>query len=172
MKWKTSSQRSCWNYPGWEGKPVEVNTYQDCQKLGVACIYQELSVIPPLTVAQNVFLGREPRNGPFIDYAKMNQMTQELIDKYEFPLKPTTVVDNLGIGQSYEVEIYDPLLHTFKGFGCLDQKRVSGAAVELDGGRVMIVGNWYADDGIELFDGKGTFSHVRNVSQTRCVPHL
>ena len=83
----------------WEGKPVEVNTYQDCQKLGVACIYQELSVIPPLTVAQNVFLGREPRNGPFIDYAKMNQMTQELIDKYEFPLKPTTVVDNLGIGQ-------------------------------------------------------------------------
>ena len=80
--------------------------------------------------------------------------------------------DNLGIGQSYEVEIYDPLLHTFKGFGCLDQKRVSGAAVELDGGRVMIVGNWYADDGIELFDGKGTFSHVRNVSQTRCLPHV
>ena len=89
----------------WEGKPVEVNTYQDCQKLGVACIYQELSVIPPLTVAQNVFLGREPRNGPFIDYAKMNQMTQELIDKYEFPLKPTTVVDNLGIGQRQLIEI-------------------------------------------------------------------
>ena len=54
----------------WEGNPVEINTYQDCQKLGVACIYQELSVIPPLTVAQNVFLGREPRKGPFIDYAK------------------------------------------------------------------------------------------------------
>ena len=30
----------------WEGKPVEINNYQDCQKLGVACIYQELSVIP------------------------------------------------------------------------------------------------------------------------------
>ena len=66
----------------WEGKPVEINNYQDCQKLGVACIYQELSVIPPLTVAQNVFLGREPRKGPFIDYAKMNQMTQELIDHW------------------------------------------------------------------------------------------
>ena len=89
----------------WEGNPVEINNYQDCQKLGVACIYQELSVIPPLTVAQNVFLGREPRKGVFIDYAKMNQMTQELIDKYQFPLKPTTVVDNLGIGQRQLIEI-------------------------------------------------------------------
>ena len=89
----------------WEGKPVTINNYQDCQKLGVACIYQELSVIPPLTVAQNVFLGREPRTGPFINYAKMNKMTQELIDKYQFPLKPTSVVANLGIGQRQLIEI-------------------------------------------------------------------
>ena len=98
----------------WEGKPVEINNYQDCQKLGVACIYQELSVIPPLTVAQNVFLGREPRNGPFIDYGKMNRMTQELIDRYQFPLKPTTVVDNLGIGQRQLIEILKGLSQNSK----------------------------------------------------------
>lgn len=98
----------------WEGKPVEINNYQDCQKLGVACIYQELSVIPPLTVAQNVFLGREPRNGPFINYKKMNQMTQELIDKYQFPLKPTTIVDNLGIGQRQLIEILKGLSQNSK----------------------------------------------------------
>ena len=99
----------------WEGKPVEINNYQDCQKLGVACIYQELSVIPPLTVAQNVFLGREPRKaGKIIDYKKMNQMTQELIDKYEFPLKPTTVVDNLGIGQRQLIEILKGLSQNSK----------------------------------------------------------
>ena len=45
----------------WEGKEVQVSSYADVQKLGIACIYQELSVEPPLTVAQNVFLGREPR---------------------------------------------------------------------------------------------------------------
>ena len=89
----------------WEGKPVEINSYQDCQKLGVACIYQELSVIPPLTVAQNVYLGREPKKGALIDYKKMNEMTQELIDRYEFPLKATTIVDNLGIGQRQLIEI-------------------------------------------------------------------
>ncbi len=80
--------------------------------------------------------------------------------------------DNLGIGQSFEVELYDPVTHETKGFGCLDQKRVSGAAVELDSGRVMITGNWYADDGIEMFDGKTSFYHVRNVSQSRYLPHV
>ena len=98
----------------WEGQPVEVNSYQDCQKLGVACIYQELSVIPPLTVAQNVYLGREPRRGKLIDFKKMNQMTQELIDKYDFPLKPTTVVDNLGIGQRQLIEILKGLSQNSK----------------------------------------------------------
>ena len=80
--------------------------------------------------------------------------------------------DNLGIGQSFEVELYDPATHESKGFGCLDQKRVSGAAVELDSGRVMITGNWYTDDGIEMFDGNSSFSHVRNVSQSRYLPHV
>ena len=98
----------------WEGQPVEINSYQDCQKLGVACIYQELSVIPPLTVAQNVFLGREPRKGKFIDYKKMNDMTRELIEKYDFPLKPETVVDNLGIGQRQLIEILKGLSQNSK----------------------------------------------------------
>ncbi len=98
----------------WEGKPVEINNYQDCQKLGMACIYQELSVIPPLTVAQNVFLGREPRKFGMIDHAKMNQMTQELIDRYDFPLNPTTVVENLGIGQRQLIEILKGLSQNSK----------------------------------------------------------
>ena len=80
--------------------------------------------------------------------------------------------DNLGIGQSFEVELYDPATHQSKGFGCLDQKRVAGAAVELDSGRVMITGNWYTNDGIEIFDGKTRFSHVRDVTQSRYLPHL
>lgn len=80
--------------------------------------------------------------------------------------------DNLGIGQSFEVELYDPVTHQTRGFGCLDQKRVSGAAVELDSGRVMIAGNWYADDAIEVFDGKTAFTHVRDVTQFRSLPHV
>lgn len=95
----------------WDGKQVEINNYKECQKLGIACIYQELSVIPPLTVAQNVFLGREPRRMGLIDHKKMNEMTQALIDQYDFPLSPTTLVSNLGIGLRQLVEI-------LKGLSC------------------------------------------------------
>ena len=80
--------------------------------------------------------------------------------------------DNLGISQSFEVEMYDPVTHHFDGFGCLDQKRASATAIELDSGRVFISGNWYADDEMEFFDGQATFSHVKAVRQPRYLPHL
>ena len=80
--------------------------------------------------------------------------------------------DNLGIGQSFEVEMYDPNTHEFKGFGSLDKKRASAAAVELDSGKVMIVGNWYAEDGIEMFDGRFKFTPVKDVVQPRYLPHV
>ena len=80
--------------------------------------------------------------------------------------------DNLGISQSFEVELYDPMTHTCKGFGCLNQKRASAAAVELDHGQVLITGNWYADDEMELYDGKASFSHAKAVSQSRYLPHV
>lgn len=80
--------------------------------------------------------------------------------------------DNLGISQSYEVEMYDPATHHFDGFGCLDQKRASATAIELDSGKVLITGNWYADDGMECFDGQTSFSHVKTIRQSRYLPHL
>lgn len=80
--------------------------------------------------------------------------------------------DNLGISQSHEVEMYDPVMHYFDGFGCLDQKRASAAAIELDSGKVLITGNWYADDGMECFDGQTSFSHVKAITQPRYLPHL
>ncbi len=97
----------------WKGQEVEIHSLKDCQALGIACIYQELSVIPALTVAQNIYLGREPKRGRtgLIHYKKMNQMAQEFIDKYEFPLKATDMVDSLGIGLRQLVEI-------LKGLSC------------------------------------------------------
>ncbi|PXV84902.1 monosaccharide ABC transporter ATP-binding protein (CUT2 family) [Lachnotalea glycerini] len=91
----------------WKGKEVDINNSKDLQSLGIACVYQELSVIPVLTVAQNIYLGKEPKikNTGLIDYKKMNQMAQSLIDQYEFPLKSTDIVDTLGIGLRQLVEI-------------------------------------------------------------------
>ena len=68
---------------------------------------------------------------------------------------------NLGIGQSYEVEMYDPATHTFVGLAALDRKRTLFSATEIDSGRVVIAGNWYADDAIELFDADLQFRPVK-----------
>lgn len=97
----------------WKGEEVEINSLKDCQELGMSCIYQELSVIPALTVAQNIYLGREPKIGKtgLIDYKKMNKMAQDLIDQYEFPLNARDTVDSLGIGLRQLVEI-------LKGLSC------------------------------------------------------
>lgn len=79
---------------------------------------------------------------------------------------------NLGIGQTFEVERYDPVAHRFEGFGCLDRKRTLFSAVELDSGRVLISGNWYERDEIELFDGRKFFTHVKPVSTPRAAPFM
>ena len=79
---------------------------------------------------------------------------------------------NLGIGQSYEVEMYDPATHTFVGLGALDRKRTLFSATEIDSGRVVIAGNWYADDAIELFDTDQQFRPVKKTSQMRSRPYI
>lgn len=77
----------------------------------------------------------------------------------------------LGIGQIYSVEIYDPTTHSFKGFGCLDQKRCFASATEIDSGRVVVTGNWYNLDDIELFDGQKHFTSVKQTTQSRSTFH-
>lgn len=78
----------------------------------------------------------------------------------------------LGIGQTYSTEIYDPATHTFGDFGCLDRKRAQSMGVELDSGKVMIAGNWYHDDGIEMFDGHKSFAYVKDVETGHGHPFL
>ena len=80
--------------------------------------------------------------------------------------------EGMGVGQSYGVEMYDPSNRSFTGFGCLDKERTLASALELDSGRVIITGNWYSDDEIEMFDGQKFFSSVKSVATGRVVPYL
>ena len=79
---------------------------------------------------------------------------------------------NLGIGQSYEVELYDPETHTSVGIAGLETKRAMASALALDDGRVVITGNWYHEDAIEIYDGKNRFMPVKGVSIGRCTPYI
>lgn len=76
----------------------------------------------------------------------------------------------LGIGQTFTVEWYDPQRHTFSGFSCMDTKRSLLSMAEIGGGQVVIAGNHYHDDVIELFDGQRRFAFVKKGSAPRTRP--
>ena len=78
----------------------------------------------------------------------------------------------IGIGQTFLAELYDPVTHTFAAFGSMEQKRTGASALELDSGRVVIAGNWYHDDGIEVFDGQKHFTYVKDVTVERQHPYI
>lgn len=79
---------------------------------------------------------------------------------------------NLGIGQSYEVEMYDSETHTSEGFGSLDRNRAFAQGVAIGGGQVLIAGNHKDNDAFEIFDGKKSFHNVKRTSVWRSSPYL
>lgn len=78
----------------------------------------------------------------------------------------------LGIGQNYYAELYDPACHTSNGFGCLEYNRSFPSAEPFGGNRVLIAGNWYHSDGMEIFDGNNSFVDVKKCSVNRSRPFI
>ncbi len=72
---------------------------------GIAIVHQELTLIPKLTVGENIFFGKEPRRGFRIDWDKLYADTAALLRKYKLPISPFDVVENLGVGQMQMTEI-------------------------------------------------------------------
>lgn len=89
----------------YRGKEVEINIPQDAQALGITMIHQELNLMPHLTVAQNIFIGREPEKGVFLDEKKMNKMAEELLGSLNIDISPTARVNHLSIAKQQMVEI-------------------------------------------------------------------
>jgi D-xylose transport system ATP-binding protein len=85
-------------------------TIKDAEKAGLAVIYQELALVEEMTVAENIFLGREPRRwGAFIDWPRMYREAQALLDRFKVGLDPAAPVRTLGVGQKQLVEIIKAL---------------------------------------------------------------
>ena len=78
----------------------------------------------------------------------------------------------LGIGQTFTLELYDPVEHRFTGYGCLEKKRCFSNTLSMGNGEFIISGNWYHEDCIELYDGSRQNKFVKPVSQQRSLPHI
>ncbi len=92
-----------------DGQPVEINNRQDARDCGISVIYQELSLIPALSVMENIFLGQEEIKCGFLDSKSMRERVQSLIDHYQFGLDPDAIVQSLGMAQRQMVEILKAL---------------------------------------------------------------
>lgn len=88
-----------------DGNLVDINSVNDSQTYNIAVIHQELNLIPSLTVAENIFLGREPKKGIVIDKKKMYADSREILDKLGVNISERDYVSNLSIASQQMVEI-------------------------------------------------------------------
>lgn len=90
-----------------KGREVEIPNPRAAQQLGISMIHQELSLMPHLTIAQNVFIGREPRGflNFTVDDKEINRATQQLMSLLHLQLDPRTKVANLTVAKQQMVEI-------------------------------------------------------------------
>jgi len=92
-------------------KPVGFRNTKDAQKAGIAMIHQELNLVQDLTIAENIFLGRELVDSfGFLERKRMNDRTGELLKRLRLDIDPTSKVSSLKVGQQQVVEIAKALL--------------------------------------------------------------
>ncbi len=91
----------------YKGQEVDIPNPRAAQLLGISIIHQELNLMPHLTVAQNIFIGREPRRGlPFwLDEDQINRQAQELFEMMHLKLDPRAKVADLTVAKQQMVEI-------------------------------------------------------------------
>ncbi|RDV00777.1 sugar ABC transporter ATP-binding protein [Trinickia dinghuensis] len=84
---------------------VRFSSTSEAQAAGIAIIHQELNLVPHLSVAENLYLAREPKRGPFVDSRKLNADAVRCLQRIGLDVAPTTPVGTLSIAQQQMVEI-------------------------------------------------------------------
>jgi D-xylose transport system ATP-binding protein len=90
-------------------EPLRMRTITDAEKAGIAVIYQELALVPDLTVAENIFLGKEPTSYGLIDWLTVFGRARELLGRFAVNIDPMARVGDLGVGRQQLVEIVKAL---------------------------------------------------------------
>jgi ABC-type sugar transport system ATPase subunit len=88
-----------------DGREIDVHNPHHAQTLGITIIHQELNLMPNLTVAENVFIGREPNTFTFVRWRDLYRQTRELTERLGLQVQPTALVRNLSVAERQMVEI-------------------------------------------------------------------
>lgn len=98
----------------YEGKEVAFSNPREAQSAGIVIVHQELNMMNHLTVAQNIFIGREKMNGKLINDKRMNEEAKALFDKMNVDIDPTEIMGNLTVGKQQMCEIAKAISHDAK----------------------------------------------------------
>ena len=98
----------------YEGKECSFANPREAQEAGVVIVHQELNMVKDLTVAQNLFIGREPMKGICVDDGKMIRESQKLFDMLEIDIDPKESMGNLTVGKQQMCEIAKAISHDAK----------------------------------------------------------
>lgn len=88
-----------------EGKELNLTNPKEAQELGISIVHQELNMMNHLTVAQNIFIGREMMNGKLINDKKMNEEAKKLFNLLNIDINPSSVMGDLTVGKQQMCEI-------------------------------------------------------------------
>ncbi len=88
-----------------DGHAVAIASPRDAQSLGIATIYQELSLVPQLTVAENILLGHEPSRAGVIDRRALREAARRCLEEVGLSIDPDRRVDRLGVAAQQMVEV-------------------------------------------------------------------
>ena len=95
----------------YKGKPTEFHNTREAQEAGVVIVHQELNMIGDLTVAQNIFIGREPKKGIRVDDKKMIEDSKKLFKDLNIEIDPREKMSNLTVGKQQMCEIAKAISH-------------------------------------------------------------
>ena len=87
------------------GEPVTLTSPLEAQRRGIVTIYQEFNLVPNQTIAENVFIGREPGRAGFVDWREMARRTREIAGRLGLDLDPMALVRDLSVAEQQMVEI-------------------------------------------------------------------
>ena len=115
------------------GSPVEIHGPRDAQAKGISIVHQELNLMQDLTVAENIFIGREPVKGGFLDKAEQNRMTEELLGSLHLNnISAKTPVKHLTVAKQQMVEIAKSLSHENTKILVLDEPSAALTESEIE----------------------------------------
>ena len=114
------------------GEQIEINGPKDAQNRGICIVHQELNLMQHLTVADNIYIGREPIKGLFVDQKEQNRRAQELLDSLHLSIDPKAVVRTLSVAKQQMVEIAKALSFNNTKILILDEPSAVLTDTEID----------------------------------------